>query len=381
MPPKVIVNGKYHPRPETPGQTGTDNVGDGRGGRGGTGEGPRIPQRLISIKSGSEDKIPELNMEIEDFSKKYCLGTSLSDLLKNKGFEMPCALLEVNDTDLSRAGFKVGHIAELRWALKKMAGKEVQKIQVGTTQLYGGIGGRGGQGRKAGGIGGFGEAPVVPQGLIHWFRQIWGGIGGEGGTDGTGGETQASGGTSQAFTRTHNARKEDTLLNRIRNMLPYFFGKASESNSERTWLFGGTGGKGGRGTHSGGEGGLGEAPKIGIESISLFSRIFGGIGGLGGFGDLFGGQGGRGQGSTFHELLVCVDENARSAKPTPLAKFHIGDSLRQRLYDQGFVTVGGLFEVTGNDLREVGFEIGDISTLKVQLKAFLRRDDDVVPCR
>jgi hypothetical protein len=50
----------------------------------------------------------------------------ISDLLLDKGFETPGALLHVSDTELSRAGFKVGHIAELKWALRKMVGEELQ---------------------------------------------------------------------------------------------------------------------------------------------------------------------------------------------------------------------------------------------------------------
>jgi hypothetical protein len=69
---------------------------------------------------------------------------------------------------------------------------------------------------------------------------------------------------------------------------------------------------------------------------------------------------------------VGVDENARGAPPTPLAYFEINNGLRERLYHHGFVTVGGLFEVTCDDLFEVGFEVGDIATLRMRLEAFLR---------
>ncbi|KAJ7796361.1 hypothetical protein B0H14DRAFT_2620045 [Mycena olivaceomarginata] len=167
-----------------------------------------------------------------------------------------------------------------------------------------------------------------------------------------------------------------------KELLSNFFGNAAKSDSESPWLFafiskgrniGGIGGEGGVGAHKGGEGGIGEASKIGIENISLFSRIFGGTGGKGGFGGIFGGRGGTGQGSTFSELLVRVDENARSAQPTPLADFAISDGLCQLLHNQGFVTVGGIFEVTGDDLRDVGFELGHIATLKQKLEAFLRK--------
>jgi hypothetical protein len=101
----------------------------------------RIPWPLITIKLRSNDKIPELMMKMEDFSEKYRLGENILDLLQCKGFQCPGALLHVYDTQLNTnphtGEFKVGHIAELRWALKKMAGKEVKETHVGTTELYG----------------------------------------------------------------------------------------------------------------------------------------------------------------------------------------------------------------------------------------------------
>jgi hypothetical protein len=72
-------------------------------------------------------------------------------------------------------------------------------------------------------------------------------------------------------------------------------------------------------------------------------------------------------------LLLRVNENARSAQPTPLVGFAISDGLRRRLYKEGFVTVEGLFEVTEDDLGDVGFKSGHLATLRQTLGAFLRK--------
>ncbi|KAJ7796360.1 hypothetical protein B0H14DRAFT_2620044 [Mycena olivaceomarginata] len=128
---------------EIPERNGTDNNSDreippntpadtkhesgGIGGKGGTGQGLRFGQPLISIKKDSEAKLSGLDMETQIFASSTRLGKDISDLLQNQGFETPGALLHVSDTDLSRAGFKVGHIAELRWALRKSRAKKYKK--------------------------------------------------------------------------------------------------------------------------------------------------------------------------------------------------------------------------------------------------------------
>jgi hypothetical protein len=96
----------------------------------------------------------------------------------------------------------------------------------------------------------------------------------------------------------------------------------------------------------------------------------GGIGGAGGSGGVIGGRGGTGQASTFPEFLAYAGEKARSADPTPLNAFDISKRLRDVLYELGFVTVGGLFEVPKHDLSQ-HLEVGDIATLKDNLEDFL----------
>ena len=104
----------------------------------------------------------------------------------------------------------------------------------------------------------------------------------------------------------------------------------------------------------------------------------GGIGGEGGIGGFFGGRGGVGRGSVFHEVLAHPHEKTLNAPPTLLANYSMAKEsnedkkLRQMLSEQGFVTVGSLFVVTGEDLAKIGFKSGDIAALKGTLQNFAR---------
>ncbi|KAF7340499.1 hypothetical protein MSAN_02121300 [Mycena sanguinolenta] len=143
------------------------------------------------------------------------------------------------------------------------------------------------------------------------------------------------------------------------------------TDSRSTWIIGGIGGMGGDGAYEGGEGGVGEASHIPTGRVSSCTKIFGGIGGGGGTGSYVGGTGGTGRGSVFYELLGDVDKMTLTGKPRPLSDLSIHEDLRKRLRQQGFVTVGALFMVSGGDLLKVdGFELGDICALKWALKSF-----------
>ncbi|KAJ7809176.1 hypothetical protein B0H14DRAFT_2867494 [Mycena olivaceomarginata] len=85
------------------GEGGSGNV---KGGPGGTGQGPRISHPLLAI-DGNE----------------YTLGGNLQKLLQDQGFETVGGLLEANDTAFENAGFKFGHIAELKRALNDFVSK------------------------------------------------------------------------------------------------------------------------------------------------------------------------------------------------------------------------------------------------------------------
>lgn len=54
------------------------------------------------------------------FCETYQLGSHIFKLLDDQGFYTADALLYANEFDLMDAGFQVGHIAELKWTLKKI---------------------------------------------------------------------------------------------------------------------------------------------------------------------------------------------------------------------------------------------------------------------
>ncbi|KAJ7506003.1 hypothetical protein B0H11DRAFT_1903921 [Mycena galericulata] len=107
----------------------------------------------------------------------------IRNLLEKENLWTPGALLYVNDIELRELGFKLGHVAELKWALKKMVGKEVEEVQPGTTELYEGKVGR--VIRKAERVG-----TTCHTGFLVGLQQFWltgllqGGVGGKGGAGG-----------------------------------------------------------------------------------------------------------------------------------------------------------------------------------------------------
>ncbi|KAF8217094.1 hypothetical protein K438DRAFT_1748205 [Mycena galopus ATCC 62051] len=218
---------------------------------------------------------------------------------------------------------------------------QVQEVQLpcgssSISRFSGGVGGDGGDGGQQGGKGGLGEGSVFPIGARQSFGVdtliIGSGVGGTGGNSGIPYRTIQDSQTPQ--NRRAPTRLEQILDNigKLRDL----FTAATEKGS---WLFGGKGGQGGQGSYRGGEGGVGGGSHIPTSRASFFNGIFGGFGGEGGYGGVIGGQG--------------------------------GTALRNHLFKQGFVTVGGLFEVTDHDLRN-HLEIGHILTLKEKLHDFVR---------
>ncbi|KAJ6479115.1 hypothetical protein C8R45DRAFT_1076723 [Mycena sanguinolenta] len=338
---------------------GIDNLDRrGRGGKGGIGQGLNFGEPLVSIRKGRKRAVRGLDAKMDAFCHHYCLGNGIASILQEHHFNSPASLFHTTDVELFGAGFKIGHVAELKRALRHMVGEELEEGGGCRPDLFGGIGGRGGHGGYVGGTGGVGEAAVVPPELRFLFAKIWVGVGGEGGTGGPQ--------NSQTF----HGLDEATLWATIQRMLPLL----PNTDAEGTYILGGIGGRGGNGAYEGGEGGVGEASDIPTGRISYLNKIFGGIGGEGGAGGSVGGAGGTGQGSVFDELLGHGDEKALIAKPTPLVKFPIDGGLRKRLVQQGFVTVEALFMVTGRDLLNVdGIERGDIDgsyaeTFKIKVK-------------
>ncbi|KAJ7450014.1 hypothetical protein B0H11DRAFT_2078075 [Mycena galericulata] len=294
------------------------------------------------------------DLEIVKFCTRYNLGDEIRRLIEEQGIETAAGLLDVGDLDLQELGFKVGQIAELKWALNKnfpITSCSKDKEETYKPRLSGGTGGAGGDGGRDGGDGGLGAAPRIAIEQVHRFREIHGGEGGEGG----------AGGTRSA----HVGRMEGaTPQNPIST--------GDKSTADFPALFGGSGGAGGWGHNAGGPGGLGEAAQIPIEDVGIFRKIAGGFGGRGGASDDKGGSGGIGQGSRFPKLLVSVDEETRRRVPSAkLEDLKISVELRERLQDVGFRTVGGLLEAHDTDFKPPHFKVGHVHVLMAALRKFI----------
>ncbi|KAF7357917.1 hypothetical protein MVEN_00838100 [Mycena venus] len=168
---------------------------------------------------------------------------------------------------------------------------------------------------------------------------------------GTGGIVNGSTGTSQDSEQVQKTRADHETKTKIQTKYPRLFG---EDSGEKVDVVGGIGG----------------GNKMGIEQAQLFSEFNGGIGGGGGRDGEEGGRGATGQGTKFPRPLMSVDQTARRRVP-PFTRLDITDGLRKVLEGQGFVTVGGLCEVSEDDLESVGLQVGHIAALKRALKDFL----------
>jgi hypothetical protein len=62
---------------------------------------------------------------MDEFCDDHYLGQEILGLLKQCRFESPRSLLVAEEPTLVAKRFKIGHIAELKWALKRMVGKEL----------------------------------------------------------------------------------------------------------------------------------------------------------------------------------------------------------------------------------------------------------------
>ncbi|KAJ7788331.1 hypothetical protein B0H14DRAFT_2628361 [Mycena olivaceomarginata] len=361
-----------------------DDASVGKGGKGGNGDAPKLQYQLVPLRPDWRTLF-KLNpkMSIDQFCRDHYLGQEILGLLKQCKFESPRSLLVAEEPTLVAKRFKIGHIAELKWALKRMVGKELlmDDDNAAGVVVYGGMGGEGGYGGERGGQGGLGEGPVLSLSVRDKKLIVGGGIGGQGGPGGV---------RRPQKSETPHARYGPTKLGQILSIYPSSYVHDTPiipigllpftGEAENKWLFetaktiGGTGGDGGPGSQEGGEGGVGTGSYVPGALSGFFHAIFGGIGGAGGSGDVIGGRGGTGQASTLPEFLAYAGEKARSADPITLKDFEIGEELQNRLYELGFVTVGGLFEVPKHDLSQ-HLEVGDIATLKDNLEEFLYRND------
>jgi len=296
------------------------------------------------------------DLDRDRFCKKYYLSDEIQQLLDRHGFDTADSLLDVSDLTLQEMGFKVGHIAELKWALEKMLWERFPATSVINTDgkytpiIFGGIGGAGGDGLRSGGPGGTGKAPQISIQDVYRFAEFHGGTGGSGGAS-------------------------DVMLGPVRKIQeakPQLQIATEETRPNlRPALSGGAGGAGGWGTRVGGPGGVGEAAQMAIEDVAVFRAITGGFGGAGGGSANEGGPGGTGEGSKFSSPLLSVDEETRRRLPyTKLEDFNIKPELRRLLEDQGFQTVGGLLEAYDTDLQPPHFKPGHVSVLTAALRKF-----------
>ncbi|KAJ6518630.1 hypothetical protein C8R45DRAFT_917807 [Mycena sanguinolenta] len=100
----------------TGGAGGTGGRHGGKGGIGGRGQAPDLLMPLLSI----DEKFRMPNLTVAEFCQRYSLSKKICSLLEEQGFETAGELLEVSSTALRDAGFKGGHILELKRALNEV---------------------------------------------------------------------------------------------------------------------------------------------------------------------------------------------------------------------------------------------------------------------
>ncbi|KAJ7721272.1 hypothetical protein B0H16DRAFT_1791586 [Mycena metata] len=107
---------------------GTGGWGVYTGGIGGVGE--RLDLTLQPLFAGDADDVEEtaVDMPLEEFCQAYKIGQDLLARLKQEGFTSAGAFLEITNGQLEDKGFGLGHIAELKRALRQYGARNrVQK--------------------------------------------------------------------------------------------------------------------------------------------------------------------------------------------------------------------------------------------------------------
>ncbi|KAJ7085581.1 hypothetical protein C8R44DRAFT_38793 [Mycena epipterygia] len=336
-------------------------------GRGGLGEGPKV---LLPIGDTIGREIEITPMAVDEFCTKYDLGNDILGRLRNDKVELDIgALIKAENLMSPKYGLKLGHAAEVKWALKQFLlsrpGKEVKiPPPLYKPRLIGGKGGDGGRGGKQGGAGGVGKGHKITSKDLHRFGSISGGVGG---TGGAGGVQAGENGESQ-----NPNGQEDAL--------PLDVTKTQVSTG------GGHGGAGGGALVVGGDG-VGAAPVTRLEAVGAFQWIEGGHGGTGSASPETGGVGGTGEAPKFPRPLVDISHAERrrvhgnnvrlknsegKEMNAELKKLGIIPRLFDRLDGLGFQTVGGLFELDQTDFDGgERFVDGDEAVLKAALEKYL----------
>ncbi|KAK7039475.1 hypothetical protein R3P38DRAFT_478564 [Favolaschia claudopus] len=319
----------------------------GVGGAGGYGEGIHFSAPLVSLDNSSKNKVPEISLA--NFCSKYRIDDDTHALLAYNEFNPVNSIFEIDEAVfINDLCFKVGQIAELRWALRKMLAEEKIEIttsgESSTTDIFGGRGGDGGIGFQRGGEGGTGKPPKISAQDIFRFNEIASGIGGAGGAS-------------------------ELPPPEVAKFLAAMQSTAGSRSRKDPILKGGQGGLGGYGSNIGGVGGIGGASQIPAVNVSLFAEISGGTGGGGGFSKVEGGRGGNGEGPDVPSHLVFIDDTTRRRIPhKTLAELGLNAPLRQLLEKNGFRTAGGLFEAYDSYFPPDQFKMGQIALIKSTLK-------------
>ncbi|KAJ6569184.1 hypothetical protein B0H19DRAFT_1256843 [Mycena capillaripes] len=140
----------------------------------------------------------------------------------------------------------------------------------------------------------------------------------------------------------------------------------------RPTIRGGIGGGGGRGGKNGGHGASGEAAQMRLEHVKNFSDITGGHGGKGGEGvNGNGGDGGVGGGNDFGGPPIV---EGTPAKPeSKVLTLGLSTVIKTLLEEEGYETVGGLFQATHADLTQARLKRGQINEVKHVLNQLPRK--------
>jgi hypothetical protein len=111
------------------------------GGAGGDGAGLVVPVPVVHIDDNA--KIQLRWLDTTTFCEKYGLGDEICQRLIGEKYHRINSLFEEDETQLKELHLEVGHIAELKWAMKKMLLEEYPDIELTYTkgeyapQIYG----------------------------------------------------------------------------------------------------------------------------------------------------------------------------------------------------------------------------------------------------
>ncbi|KAJ6479037.1 hypothetical protein C8R45DRAFT_1156563 [Mycena sanguinolenta] len=147
---------------------------------------------------------------------------------------------------------------------------------------------------------------------------------------------------------------------------------SGDLNTHKGKLTGGKGVDGGKSDRTGGNGGL---VFFGVDGcMQRTNTVQGGIGGDGGEGGVEGGTGGVGQAPKITKQLIMSGVEGKAYHGPTLSvgefcqNYHVSENICKLLEEEGFETVGALWEVSDADLRGAELKGGQIAELKRALR-------------